>query len=713
MYLGANVNVSFVKGSTLSLAGAVAVKPYNAQATSAPQLQWQNGALLLKAATDIRTTSSIGPGILMPAFSGASQILYQAGAGVLLVNWQLGRDDQSQQIAVQDAPLGKKQGNFQFIGPSLNSAPAIISALAGSTWSGWGTVIANDVTNQGTITPGGAGKIGYLSYVGDVTLGASSTVCIDIAGASASGNFDQVGMTGFSMLGGTLKVTLNGYNPTLGDSYPILTLPGGYAGTFASVQLPTLKAGLRFQVNYDTSDVSLTVVADPTRPSITGLSPNSASSAGGQQIIITGANFLAVKSVLFGSVPALRYTVDSNTQITAIAPAHAAASTFVAVTTATGSAQMAFTYTNGPIPAITSLAPNSGFLFGGTTIIISGSHFTGATGVTFGSVVSPFFQVLSDTQISAVVPAFGSASVVDVHVITLSGTSLTAAGDQFTYLQPQTPTVTQLSPTSGTPAGGTPVVITGTGFVHVYDVQFGGVSAESFTVNSPTSITAFAPPGAPGTVDVTVVTVTAGTSATSTADQFTYSVATTTPVVTGLGTSSGPITGGTSVTITGAHFTGVTGVFFGNVSASKFIVESDNMILAIAPPEAAGIVNVTVTAGSAVSATTPADQFTYTVPPLPTVAGLSQTSGPTAGGTVVTILGSGFSTATVVYFGSVPASKFTLLSDGALVATAPPEAAGTVDVTVTNANGKSLDTAGDQFTYLAPAPVVLHLTSCT
>ncbi len=82
------------------------------------------------------------------------------------------------------------------------------------------------------------------------------------------------------------------------------------------------------------------------------------------------------------------------------------------------------------------------------------------------------------------------------------------------------PTVTTISPTSGSTAGGTTVTITGAGFTGATEVDFGGVQATGFVVDTATQITATSPAGT-GTVDVTVTTA-AGTSTTSSADRFTY-----------------------------------------------------------------------------------------------------------------------------------------------------------------------------------------------
>jgi hypothetical protein len=87
--------------------------------------------------------------------------------------------------------------------------------------------------------------------------------------------------------------------------------------------------------------------------------------------------------------------------------------------------------------------------------------------------------------------------------------------------QLQLPAITKLKPRSGHAAGGTVVAITGTGFTAGALVRFGATAASEVTVDSATSITAVAPPGAIGRVDVTVTT-TAGTSPTGKKDLFKY-----------------------------------------------------------------------------------------------------------------------------------------------------------------------------------------------
>ena len=92
------------------------------------------------------------------------------------------------------------------------------------------------------------------------------------------------------------------------------------------------------------------------------------------------------------------------------------------------------------------------------------------------------------------------------------------------------------------------------------------------------------------------------------------------------------------------------------------------------------------------------------------VTGVSPTTGAALGGTTVTISGSGFSNGTTsVMFGTTPGASFSVLNDTTITAVTPAHAVGTVDVTVTNAQGTTLVSPLDQFTFacatasLAPA----------
>ena len=139
--------------------------------------------------------------------------------------------------------------------------------------------------------------------------------------------------------------------------------------------------------------------------------------------------------------------------------------------------------------------------------------------------------------------------------------------------------VTAVSPIAGPPAGTTTVTITGTNFTGASTVDFGG-TATTYSVVSPTSITATSPGGPAGTVDVTVTTSTGTSAISQPADQYTYETG---PTVSTVSPSAGLPAGGASVSITGTNFTGATGVSFGSAAATGVIVVSSVLITATSP----------------------------------------------------------------------------------------------------------------------------------
>jgi hypothetical protein len=435
-------------------------------------------------------------------------------------------------------------------------------------------------------------------------------------------------------------------------------------------------------------------------PVVTAISPTFGPAVGGTIVTVTGTGFTGATEVRFGPMAATSFTVVSDTEISAVSAAQlfgALGTYYVWVTTAggTNASGPADQFTYAPLPVVTALNPDEGNLSGGTTVTIVGTGFTEAMAVKFGSVAATSFTVVSDTRITAVSPA-QAASTQDVFVTTQWGTSATGA-DQFFYLN--VPKVTAISPTSGRLAGGTTVTITGTDFAKgdgpPNKVVFGSVAATSFTVVSDTEITAVSPAQGAATVAVQVTTP-GGTSPQVAADQFTYSAV---PVVTSVEFSAGKVTGGTNVTITGYNFDGATAVKFGSVAATSFLVlsEQGTMIYAVSPAQAAGTQYVFVTTPAGTNATGPGDQFRYQN--VPKVTAISPTSGPVAGGTTVTITGTGFTGATAVKFGPTAATSFTVVSSTEITVVSPADAARTRYIFVTTPGGTSLTSPADQFTY--------------
>ena len=200
------------------------------------------------------------------------------------------------------------------------------------------------------------------------------------------------------------------------------------------------------------------------------------------------------------------------------------------------------------------------------------------------------------------------------------------------------------------------------------------------------------------------------------------------PAVTGASPASGSTAGGTTVTITGTGLAGATVVSFGGV-AGTITADSGTQITVTSPPRTgtadrtvtsaaitadsgtqitgtgAGTVDLTVTTPVGTSKSTAADHFTYTAA-RPAVTGASPDGGSAAGGTTVTITGTGLAGATGVRFGG-GAATITADSSTQITVTTPP-GTGTVTITVTTPAGTSKITAAGHYTYTTrPKPTQL------
>ena len=171
-----------------------------------------------------------------------------------------------------------------------------------------------------------------------------------------------------------------------------------------------------------------------------------------------------------------------------------------------------FTYSPLPPlpPVVVLVAPLTGPVTGGTVVTITGTGFSGATAVSFDGIAATSFTVNSDTSISATTPAH-AAGLVDGRGDDAGGHVDGAGSVHVLALARAAAVVVLVTPPVGSPAGGTAVTITGTGFSGATAVSIGGTPATSFTVSSDLSISATTPPHALGPVGVAVTTP-AGTS---------------------------------------------------------------------------------------------------------------------------------------------------------------------------------------------------------
>lgn len=349
-------------------------------------------------------------------------------------------------------------------------------------------------------------------------------------------------------------------------------------------------------------------------------------------------------------------------------------------------------------PVLSSVSPLSGPTAGGTAFTLSGGFFRAGAKVRVGGTLATSVVVVSGTQITAVTPA-GLAGPADIRVTNTDGKSATLTNG-WTYVggTAPAPTLLLVSPATGPAAGSQLVTLTGTGFQTGATVTFGGALASSVTAWSAGTATCLTPAGTVGTV--AVVWTNPDTQAATLLAGYAYG---STPTVTAVTPNTGATSGGTPVTVSGTSFLPGATVTFGTGAATNVVVVSAVSITALTPAGAAGSVTVTVTNPGALAGAL-ANAFTYTAGGTPpTLTTLTPTSGPSAGGTIVTLTGTGFVAGAGVTVGGVAATSVTLVSATQVTAITPATAVAVgsaVPVTVSNPGGASATNTSPGFTYV-------------
>ncbi len=428
----------------------------------------------------------------------------------------------------------------------------------------------------------------------------------------------------------------------------------------------------------------------PSPPTVASIAPPSGPAAGGTSVTIHGSGFVAGATVTIGSA-ATAVNVVSPTEITATTAATPVGPNEVVVsdTNGTSTGGPSYTYTGPPRPTVASISPASGTSVGGTAVKIKGSGFIAGSTVTIGNAATSVV-VASSTLINARTSATAAGSY-PVVVSNANGTS--TGGPSYTYVAPPPPTVTSITPASGTTAGGTLVTIKGTGFVAGATVTIGNV-ATAVSVNSTAKLSAKTAATAAGTYAV-VVSDANGTS--SGGPSYTYTTPAA-PTVKSVTPTSGPQGGGTSVKIAGTNLTAAQPtVMFGETPAATIVSDTGSSIVVISPSSpTSGKVDVRVTTTGGTSPISKGDAFTYIAPPPPTVTSVTPNTGPAAGGTPVNIKGTGFVNGATVTIGSA-ATEVVVISETEATATTAATPVGSDEVVVSDINGTSK--AGSLYTY--------------
>ena len=411
-------------------------------------------------------------------------------------------------------------------------------------------------------------------------------------------------------------------------------------------------------------------------------------------------------AVNFGSNPGTQLAHNSDGTITVTSPAGSGTVDVTAVSpggTSTTSLSDEFTYGVGPSVAGLDyhIGPANQPVLLNQEII--GKNLIGATDVLYGAVDIPISPSeirdygLGYDAIGFFSPPTEGPGTVDVRVITPDGESPTTSIDRFTYTA--APIILTQDVSQGPLAGGTTVNLYGDNLSTATGVKFGGAPA-IFSFNADGSIAAVSPSSSAGTVQITV-TGPGGTSAQNV--PFAYVGV---PNLSSISPASGPVAGGNRIAIAGTGLLYVSEVDFGDVATSDCYALSDGILFVTVPAGALGTVDVKLVSIGGSSTISAADHYTYD--PLPTITGLSRSTGALEGGTTVTITGTGLANAGEVDFGDdfgtdLP-NPATIISksDTQIMVVSPSSDAGdtnTVDVTVTTPDGTTALNSADQFTY--------------
>lgn len=486
------------------------------------------------------------------------------------------------------------------------------------------------------------------------------------------------------------------------------------------------------------------------------VSPSQSGEEGGVTAVVTGENFLPSTSLScrFGGQDATPAAFISSKQVSCLAPASPAGPRQVSLTVSNNgqdfAARSPLVYTYLSAFTLTSNEPSAGPVDGGTEILLAGTGLsqTGPWACVFGENVAVPATQLASGRLRCKSPpqppgvaklrVFRSSSPLASAV---SGAMAAAATDSFRdfglrFDYQGTVYISSVEPRSGSTAGGTPVTLRGFGFGNSsstltcgFGEQNGQILRSPALHASPGVAVCSSPPRLPrerhssGATffdgdNPSVVSVTLslnGADFTTRGPQYIYYE----PIeVLGLFPAVGSVNGGMVITVVGRHFlpSETLSCRFGSFAASPGEYLSSDVIRCTAPPSPDGPIKVEVSvSNNLLEFSAPSAATTFEYHPQARPEGFHPRAGPLSGGTVITVEGGTFSTATAQHacrFGKAVV-KATLQSPAQITCQAPPssfEKSVLVQVTI---NGEEWEDVGDggglTFRYYqAPEVEVLH-----
>ena len=335
-------------------------------------------------------------------------------------------------------------------------------------------------------------------------------------------------------------------------------------------------------------------------PQLTSVTPSSGSIGGGTLVTITGSGFATARLVQFGSQTATELIVLDDSHLTVITPVNPVGTVAISVTSAGGVAgspdQSSMFRYEIVYPRITGITPASGPAAGGTLVAINGSGFLTTRNVKFGDIQATNLTIVDDRNLTITAPAH-PAGTVPVSITNAKGTGYSEEKSTMFQYEVPVPQLTGISPDSGSIAGGTRVMITGTGFNGAKEVMFAGLPGTDLTITDDEHLTITTPAHPAGTVPVSITSSAGVGESPGPATMFRYQILL--PKLTGISPDNGSVDGGTVVTLTGSGFTTTKEVTFGGKAGTGLNVIDDRHLTIITPafPPRAVPISISNTAG--------------------------------------------------------------------------------------------------------------------
>jgi hypothetical protein len=426
---------------------------------------------------------------------------------------------------------------------------------------------------------------------------------------------------------------------------------------------------------------------------VTSFTPREGSLEGGTTVTITGQGFDDDVQVLFGAAAATGIIRVSGTELRVTTPRGQTADLVdLVVYSKNGVSTQRRGFRYFADLRVSRVTPAFGPLAGGTVVTLAGSGFTGATEVRFGATPGLSLSTSNDGQLTVTSPA-GTAGAVDLTIVTPRATWTVKRG--FSFVNAAGPlALFAVSPRIA--SIGDQVLLVGQGLnAPGLTVTIGGISAVVGAQTATSAVVTVPARGAaPRRADVVV---TAGTS-TTLSQGLTWKVS-----LTGVTPSTGPAAGGTAVTLSGSAIPADALVSIGASAVTNLTVAGETSLSATTGRGSGGVASdIWVReAADLENESLFREAFTYEEPLA--IGRVQPDRGAIAGGTLVTVLGSGFGEGTVVLFGQYTAKDIKFVTPHLITCRTPRGDIGTVDVKVVRAMQN--DTLPGGFSYFDPRSI--------